>query len=220
MSRNTMLRPLAALGLLLLPAAAAEAGFVGYSLTISNSSANGANVPEFSLTNDAASTETITGFQFTIGQTNRNFDSANVIGGSDPSIVSMLQSPDTLNGFARSDVIDYRFLNFSAGRTFAFNTDLDIDNQNSVENFRSVFFNNGAAPNSVITVDFSDGTRLVSDLLPDANGNLTSFTFSDSANLAAVPEPGSLSLFGLLALGGVAARSRKRRRVARVAGSE
>jgi len=126
------------------------------------------HVPIFTLTNTSTNAlAKITSFKFTIGDTDFNFDHLGVAGrdplgtfstdlNSDGSYAS--SSPDNEDNAVRSDFILYSgFTGFDNGDVFTFWADVDIDTvvyPGSPEDFRTVFWNNGEAPNSEITVTF------------------------------------------------------------------
>lgn len=168
----------------------ANAQAIGYVLDVFGST----NIPTFALTN-SSDTANIESFSMTIGDTSRNFDTGTVT--SAPGISFTLNSPDTnLSGGIRSDLVDFSFsFGFEPGATFSFTADVDIDSSNTTQDYRSVLFNNGAAPNSVITLGFSGGLNL-SQEMPDASF-LSSYSFSQSE---VIPGPAIAPLvFGLVA---------------------
>lgn len=122
------------------------------------------NVPTMTLWN-LSRTLSITGVKVTIGDTLRTFDSANNFIYS-AGVNATVTSPDTVDGSTKSAQIDLAMTGFLTGRSFSMNVDLDSIFWNSVENFRTVMFNNGASPNAVVTVTASDGST-ASVTLPD-----------------------------------------------------
>ena len=96
-----------------------------------------------------------------------------------------VNEPDLVDSELRADAVDLNFpLGFSSGGSFSYLADLDRDpNINETLDYRTILFNNGAAPNSVITVGFSDGTVLTQPI-PDAPIQ-DAYTFTQSS-------PGSL----------------------------
>jgi hypothetical protein len=151
------------------------------------------NVPTVSLENLSTLAD-ITEFTMTIGNTAYNFDSAsNVVVGSVDSYA--LVTPDTnSSGGVRSNFVNYTFSGFDPGEVFKFDTDVDRDNSNTSENYTKVLFNNGAAPNSQLTVVFSDGSTLIGTL-PDYSGGAP-YVYSQ-----VVPLPPAVLLLGSSLLG-------------------
>lgn len=186
----------------------AHAALVGYTLNIGTSNLGGANanVPGFILTNTSTSASII-GFDFTIGLISKNFDAVytdndnnNVFtgstSGSNPvtGIGYSVSAPDGNDGGGlRSNLIDVNFTGFGASKAFRFLADVDTDSNNTIEDFRTVFFNNGSGPNSTLSVTFSSGDILTMSL-GDQSATNSSFNFSQSFE---VPEPGSLAILGL-----------------------
>lgn len=153
------------------------AEFVGYQFDISGD----LNAPTFDLTNTSDAAE-ITSLNFTIGDTTSNFDAVlnEVTGG----ISFTLNTPDAVNNLLDSDNINIDFTSgFNPAAVFQFDADVDFDATSDLSDFTSVFFNNSAAPNSVISVSFSDGSVL-SQTLPESPtigpGNLVSFSQSEA----------------------------------------
>ncbi|MEC9434913.1 MAG: VPLPA-CTERM sorting domain-containing protein [Pseudomonadota bacterium] len=198
-----MRHTLIGLGFVLATAAPAAALGIstGYTLEIDGST----NVPVFQLTNDSTSA-TLDSFSFSIGDTAYNFDYAQSIGADVGTMGFTLDTGDTLNGGARTDLLAFTLTGFDPGEVFGFETDIDPDNSNVTVDFRDVFFNNGAAPNSVISVAFSDGVTF-EYTLPDA-AELSSYTFSQS--VSDVPLPAAAPLLGA-GLAGLAFFARRRR---------
>jgi len=183
----------------------ARATLIGVQLDLSGST----NVPTFELTNTSTSAEIET-FIFTIGDTSRNFDGVeNITETNLPlSFNSVLNSPDdNLAGAVRSNQLNFDFADFNPGGSFGFDADVDIDSANTVEDYRSVFFNNGGEPNSVASVVFSNGMTLDFTLGDQPAPLANAFTFTASRTIG-VPVPGTLALFatGLLVAAGLTRR--------------
>jgi hypothetical protein len=106
------------------------------------------NVPTIVVTNNSPNLE-ITRFDFTIGNTAKNFDGSEQTVTAPPGGTAVRALP---LGATRSDVVTFGLSNFGPGETFSFKIDIDTDGSNDVQNFNNVFFNNGSAPNSVATV--------------------------------------------------------------------
>ncbi|WP_425404390.1 VPLPA-CTERM sorting domain-containing protein [Hwanghaeella sp.] len=181
---------------------------LGFDLTLSGNT----NVPTFTLVNTSAAGQQLTGFTFTIGNVSRHFDFVNSL--SNPAGgTSTLNSPDSVDNGARSDTIDLTFTGFDAGESVSFAADVDLDPSfNSTQDYRNVFFNNGTALNSVATAFFAFGTS-VSLTLPDNPVNQSSYSFSASNGVSAVPLPAALPLL-VAGLAGLGILSRRRKTAA------
>lgn len=185
---------------------AAHSATTGFTLNISGDT----NVPTLQLTNDSTSA-LLTGFNLSIGNTAFNFDAAYFVV---PGTVDRwtLVSPDANDGgVTRTDLLQFTFAGFDPGEVFQFRADVDRDSSNTTENYRTVLFNNGSAPNAVATAFFSDGKTLMATF-PDASATQTSFTISASQGVGVVPLPAGLPL--LLAGLGTLALIRARRKTA------
>jgi hypothetical protein len=127
------------------------------------------HVPVFSLTNTSTNPwADIVSFQFTIGDTRYNFDHLGVQGRDPlPAFTTDLNgdgsyasaTPDYQDLGVRSDQIVFlQFAGFDPGDAFEFMSDVDADDAagvGTVEDFRQIFWNNGGAPNSEITVTYA-----------------------------------------------------------------
>ena len=193
-----------------LAAGAANALTIGFSLMLSGD----ANVPTFALTN-TSTRAAIESFDFTIGDVTRNFDAVTLLEAPAGGTSALLFGSATQGGSSatggRTDNFTIGFTGFAPGLTSRFTTDVDRDDVNSLENYRVRFFNNGEAPNSVITVLYDTGSILTL-ALPDQTTQLTSFTFAQSVEVAPIPLPAGLSLLGGALFGLVVASRRRRRR--------
>jgi hypothetical protein len=125
------------------------------------------NVPTISVTNNSPNLE-ITRFDLTIGNTAKNFDPSEQTVTPPPG-GNAVRTSALLN--QRMDVVSFALSSFGPGETFTFKVDIDQDGLDNVENFNNVFFNNGAAPNSVATV-FA-GAASASRTLDDNPATLT-----------------------------------------------
>lgn len=209
-----------ALALALAAPGVAAAGTItaGWSLTISGNT----NVPTFTLQNTSGAGVLLTQFSITIGDTSRHFDLNDSVLTSPPAGGTMSLAP----GFGvsapnRADEAILTFTGFDPGDVAVWTLDLDLDPaSNSVQNYRTVMFNNGAAPNAVGTATFVSaqfkGPVVVGLTLPDGATTDTSYTFTASQEvavpLAAVPVPPALPLLAAaLGLFGVVARRRAAR---------
>jgi len=181
------------------PASAATIGFSG--------SMGGAALG-FENTSTSA---TITRVRITIGDTSFNFDDINLPTGNVPTVLS----PDLVNGGLRADFTDVTFASFDPGDDQNFPWDIDPDSGDSgCCRVSGVLINNGAAPNAVLTVDFSTGHQVVLSLQdtqaladdpntgPACPTSLSCpFSFSMTLDSSAVPAP---HVWVLMAAGGSA----------------
>jgi len=194
----TFLLPIIAIWATALSAQAADV--IGYELIIYGSGSgetgtiNGTTIPAddstplFKLTNDPLSVADITHFRLAIGNLNYNFDTAVVsTSGSvvtDVGVTPSLNSPDTVQGNTRNDIVDYDLTGLTAGSQFAFSTDVDPDGLSfPLLGFESVFWNNGGS-NATITVTFATGQKLVLETPDQGSDAPTSYTFSQSTDKA------------------------------------
>lgn len=129
------------------------------------------NTPTIHVTNNSPTLE-ITRFEFTIGDTSRNFDGQLVNVTAPPGGSAVQSYPTYVAGTNfRSDVLVVNLSGFGPGKTFSAQVDVDRDGFDSGENFNTVFFNNGNAPNSVARV--YAGPASASRTLPDNPATLT-----------------------------------------------
>ncbi len=186
-----------------LAAVPARALGIGFELKLSGNT----NTPTIRLTN-VSDADQITAFNFTIGDTAKNFDVVfsytNPLGGT-----HTLLAPDVGDNGVRSDNIGLTFTGFDAGEFTQFVADIDRDSSpfNTVENYRTVFFNNGGLLNSVATVTFASGHSLALTL-PDGSLSDSVYTFTAATN---VPDTGSTAWLALATLGVFAAVQSRRR---------
>lgn len=114
----------------------------------------------FRLRNTSPSAARITAMSATVGDTGWNFDLVNNIGAmvdSGEPLLWDLVTGDTAQGGVRTDAVGFAFTGFEPGDRFAFAADLDPDSGDGPSDLRQVYFNNGPAPNSVVTVRFTEG---------------------------------------------------------------
>lgn len=193
---------------LALAAGAAQAVTIGFSLTLSGNP----NVPTFSLEN-LSERDRIALFDFTVGDTSRNFDEVILGAGPAGGTSTLVFGSDAQGGTSatggRTDSFAVAYTGFAPGLTAQLTADVDRDDINSFENYRVRFFNNGAAPNSVATVTFASGREL-QITLPDQNAVSNTYFFSEVVDVAPIPLPAGGSLLAL-ALAGIALAARRRR---------
>ncbi|MCX5690979.1 MAG: hypothetical protein NTV94_14540 [Planctomycetota bacterium] len=152
----------AALGVVAGAALSASAGVV--SLTMQNGNGGGFefNTTAFSITNLSDSGVGLTQVTFTVGDTQCLFDflysSEEQFNGGNGSESATLLVGDRSDDNAGPDFFTYGFDGFPPGTTFRGQWDIDYDNLNYNVDMRRVFFNNGDAPNAVVSLIFSDGT--------------------------------------------------------------
>ncbi len=170
-------------------------------------SGNG-NTPTLELTNTGA--VDITSFSMSIGDTGYNIDEIYTISSSSGTFTSAVILGDQAQSGIRVDIFGIAFTGFGPGDIARWSVDVDVDSSNSSEDYRSVFFNNGAQPNSVITVAFADLSSAVFTLPDDLDGLDASYLFSAEAESSStvVPLPAALPLMGaaLAGLGLISAR--------------
>ena len=185
--------------LLFLLVTTTSASTIGYEFNIGGSG----NIPTLTLEN-LSTTLNIVEFSITIGHTGYNYDTVGDQSGSAFDSFS-LDFGDDSNGGNRTDSLLFSFSGFDPGEIFSFITDIDIDSDNSVENYYSVLFNNGdLVDNALISVTFSDTTEL-SDYLSDGINGPNKLTQTITMGTSSVPEPTTMLLFslGLLGFAGV-----------------
>lgn len=190
----------------------ARAAIIGFELELNGD----INAPTFALTNTSDSA-LIDNFQFTIGDTTRNFDAVGDAANNFATLLrdgtvagASLVTPDAnFSGGVRSDFLEIAFASFLPGILVSFEADVDADSINTGENFQTVFFNNGAALNSVASVLFSTGDLI--ELALQENPQQP-FVFRASRDVGPpeqppqipVPASGWLVMGGLLGLIGAA----------------
>lgn len=179
-------------------AGAAQAATV--TLTISGNP----NVSTYTITHDF--TSTLDSFVLTVNEAPFVYDF--VVDATAPAggtIASSTQQLRTTSGFGginadgiQSNVIALEFTDFDAGETASFRADIDDGPFSTVAlDYRTILFNNGAAPNATLMASFADGST-ANLTLPDGTPGLSSYSFS--ADIAAVPVPPALPMLALAAL--------------------
>lgn len=187
-----------------LGSSAASAVTTGFDLMIDGSygqQPGTVNVPLVTLTN-RSSEALLTSFSLTIGDPAFNFDGVIQIrgpaGGSSRLMIGDTNIPrvDGVN----TDTIALAFTGFKPGESVSFGVDIDADNGNFFQDYRNVLFNNGAAPNAQVTVQFTDAAPLVltlndvSDPGPITRASALSTVAADT--VSAIPVPASAFLLG------------------------
>ena len=171
-----------------------SADVIGYTVTIGPENLNPGR---FTLRNDSAEAQ-IVEFEFTIGDTRFFFDSVarfNMLADSgsplDASVV--LPSPNVQGDLLRStdDLYRLSLVGFDPADELQFSANVDVDGTNvSVGEF--VYFDNGLAPNSTVTVTFSNGDKLSFPFPENPTVLNHTVTISQSGSMAQNPVNGHL----------------------------
>lgn len=179
-------------------------GAIGFTWKI----AGNPNVPTMTLTNDSTMGEQILGYSVTIGDTSRNWDFSVLERFDSDLFTATLLSPDAANEGVRSDVLEYRFTGFGAGQTFRHAGDVDTDDplQNVLQDYSTVLYNNGAAPNALVSVEFDNSSTLTRTLpnFDPFGPTVVSVHEPDpvprqASATASMPEPSMLAIWSVLA---------------------
>ncbi len=177
---------------------------------------NNFNVPKITLTNTSTAGEEIVGFSMSIGAPGFVYDfvldlASNPAGraasvATEAATGATLVAGDRVNGSGSVPTLIWSFSRFAPGKKLIFEVDVDPVSGNPTADARTVWFNNGAAPNATVQVQFRYGAAAILTM-PDVAGAPTSFSFSATG----VPEPATAALLaaGLVAL---AQRSPRRAR--------
>lgn len=181
---------------------------VGFELRIGG----GKNAPIIHLINQSTAAS-IEKFSLTIGDGAFNFDDYTIKSLTTAHFTS--SSVDETDGGIRSDELSFVFDDFGPGQAFRIKSDIDIDSEASKEDYSQIMFQLGGSDpsdNSLVSVDFSDGT-LLSGNLPDFESKTDgSYVFAlsrevpngDDGPTPAIPLPPGLWA-GLGLLGGLGA---------------
>ena len=184
-------------------AATADAGIVTLTLVNGDDGGQPFNTVAFGVTNLSDPGVALTGLSLTIGDTQYLFDeiylSREQFIGGDGAQTANLVFGDRVQDGAGTDSFVYGFTNFAPGVTFRGQWDIDNDNGQFDVDSRTVLFNNGAAPNAVLGLTFSDGSA-AAFVFPD-------LPIEDSYSLT-IPGPASLVL---ATAGGLYAKPRRKR---------
>lgn len=130
------------------------------------------NNPKLTVTNNSPSLE-FGSMNFTIGDTAFTFDARQVFTTTDP-VGGTASQALPVSGL-QSDSVVVGLTGFGPGKSFSVDLDVDRDGADSGEDYRRIFFNNGSAANSVITL-FS-GPKSVSLVLKDGSTSAGSYIF-------------------------------------------
>jgi len=162
---------------------------------------NDFDMPKITLTNASTAGEQITGFSMSIGSTAFVYDfvlgpTSNPPGqaaslATETATGATLVAGDRRNAVGSVATLIWSFTHFAPGEQLIFEVDVDRATGPPTADARTVWFNNGAAPNAQLQVQFSSGTS-ASLAMPDAAGSPSSFSFS----VTSVPEPGTATLLG------------------------
>lgn len=202
---NVVRTTLVVLGLLVV-ACPAQGGLV---VTFTRTG-TGVDNPQVSF--EVQGTDVVTGIRIDTGDPNLVFDYYQEQSRNGSFTVDSL-IPDTVNDGAKGSVLGITFTGFDVGDRLIGRIDLDrVSGPNTVD-WQAVLFNNGAATNAVLHVDWSTG--LTSSLaFHDEPGRSPTTPYVLHASVPAppqfaTPEPSSLAL-GLIALGAAVVRYRRK----------
>jgi hypothetical protein len=181
---------------------------------------NNWNVPKLTFENLSTAGETIAAISISIGAPGYVYDYVLSLGSNPagrPANVATeaqtgatLVSGDRVNGTGSVLTLAWSFAHFAPGERLVFEVDLDRADGTATVDARTIWFNNGAAPNAAMTVTFTNGAT-ATVTLPDAPGNPSSVLLGPAV---AVPEPATASLLaagilGLYLFGARFARTRQ-----------
>lgn len=177
---------------------------------------NNFNVPKITLTNASTTGEQIVEFRMSVGHPDFIFDfvadlSSNPAGraanvATEALTGATLMVGDRINHVGAFDEVAWSFTDFTPGEALVFEIDVDPRVGGPTADARTILFDNGAHPNAVVLVRFSDGST-DTFLLPDAGAPSAAYSFGGSGPFV-VPEPSVATLIAV----GLAALSRVRRR--------
>lgn len=191
-------------------AGTASASTVGFSFEVSGDK----DTPTFAVTN-TSDTANLVFLSLHIGYMSHNFDDVQGLtspaGGTSTIILG-----DTVNDGSGEDLLAFSFTGFGVGDSISWASDIDADGGDSITDYRSVLFNNGAANNALFVAVFDTGEALRLDI-PDLPGIHEVYTYgatldSDTGDVnvvvAPIPLPASVPLLGagLVMLGALRAR--------------
>ena len=168
---------------------------------------NNWNVPKLTLENLSTAGETIAALSISIGAPGYVYDFVASLGSNpagrpvnvatEAATGATLVAGDRVNGTGSVTTLSWSFAHFAPGERLVFEVDLDRADGTATVDARTIWFNNGAAPNAAIVVTFTSGaTSTVT--MPDAPGNPSSVLLGPTV---AVPEPATASLLAAGILG-------------------
>jgi hypothetical protein len=183
---------------------------------------NNWNVPKLTFENLSTAGETIAAISISIGAPGYVYDfvtslSSNPAGrpanvATEAATGATLVAGDRVNGTGSVTTLAWTFAHFAPGERLVFEVDLDRADGTATVDARTIWFNNGVAPNAAIVVTFTGGAT-ATVTLPDAPGNPSSVLIGPTV---AVPEPTTASLLaaGILGLYLFSARFARARQMA------
>ena len=178
---------------------------------------NNFNVPKITLSNASTMGEQIVEFRMSIGHPDFVFDfvadlSSNPAGraanvATEALTGATLVVGNRINHVGAFDEVAWSFTDFTPGEALVFEIDVDPRVGGPTADARTVLFDNGAHPNAVVLVRFSDGST-DTFVLPDAGTPSAAYAFGGSGPFA-IPEPSVATLIavGLVVLRRVSRRS-------------
>ena len=189
-------------------APAAEAGDAGFIFEIDTASAVWfVDSPHFDLTNTSVAGITLDEFSLTVGDTSYQFDivfapTVTDTGGGLLTPTLTAPNPNVNADFSSDDVMTFTYTGFDRAESVAWIADMDLDGANGVITVNP-FFDNGQG-NATFYAEFSNG-EVYRGTIPDQSPGVARFRVGNQ-----IPEPTSLALLGLGAIG-FAIRRRRRK---------
>lgn len=202
-ARQTMIRTGLAAGVFAFASFPAAGQSATFTLVNGDGGGGAFNTTFFTLTADAGNTTSISSFALTVGDTQYLFDqlylSRELFANTAGPATALLTQGDRTDDNAGPSSFAYAFTGLTPGGRFEGQWDIDNTNGDFNADARTILFSNGNAANAIVTLTFTDGTRL-DYTLPDQ-------PIADSYSFA-IPTPGS----GLLLCAGVMLVARRRKR--------
>ncbi|HEY8493742.1 MAG TPA: hypothetical protein VIN04_07590 [Myxococcota bacterium] len=202
MASHPLVRCIRSAALAVLLAAPPALGLPSFELTAGpGDMQNNWNVPKLTLTNTSSAGESIVSFSLTIGHLGFVYDfvadlssspagrAANVA--TEALTGATLVAGDRVNGTGSVRTLVWSFEHFTPGESLVFEVDLDRADGSVTWDARTIWFDNGAQPNAVAEVVFSNGATVGFEM-PDTGGAPTMLLFALEA-----PEPGAAALLGV-----------------------